>query len=457
MSESKLYRRVKWVEFPRIDKGDYIRNPFCGFYKIYRFDLSEDVVYNNCSDAAVSYGIDSTQALALVEINLKAYKDVELPPKAIENVERIFNLFRHLNMQMIVRFLYDWDGVCIQTEPKMTETIIGHMEQLSAILKKFSADIYIIQGLFVGNWGEMHGGKFTNPSSLFRLYSVLKNCVDVNTFLAVRSPALWRTILRSYTPPESWNDTGLIMLGLYNDGMMASDTDYGTYGKVHKGEAKSLEDKLYREHEIEFQNQLCRFVPNGGEVVNPCRFNDFNEANETLKTMRVSYLNSEYDKDVLRKWQSVTLSDSYGPWKGKTGYDYIACHLGYRFLIESVEIYENRLVGGQLHIAFKLNNVGYSCCYRRLNVFLAVWGDNSSEKREAEIGVDSRLCQPNVPIALSCDIDASGFEQQKIRIAVRLTDQVSGKHIRIANSFLSEDRLGYSMLGVYTKKKVISE
>lgn len=455
MSESKLYRRVKWAEFPRADKGDCIRNPFCGFYRIYRFDASEDVACG--SEAAARYGIDVNQSLALVEINLKAYNDGELPPKALRNVERIFKLFGRLNMQMIVRFLYDWDGVCIQTEPKMAETITGHMKQLSPLLKKYSSDIYIMQGLFVGNWGEMHGGKFTTQSPLLQLYSTLKECVDDNTYMAVRSPAFWRTILKSYSPPESWDDNRLIKLGLYNDGMMASDTDYGTYGRIHKSEAKSLEDKLYREHEIEFQSRLCRFVPNGGEVVNPCHFNDFGEAVETLKATRVSYLNSEYDEDVLNKWRSVILGNSWGAWSGKTGYDYIAAHLGYRFIIDSVEIYENGRVSGRLHIDIKLKNTGFSCCYRRLKLFIAAWGDDSDEKQETEIETDIRLCQPDVSVTLSGDIDASSFEEQKVRIAIRLTDEVSGKHIRFANSFLAEDRLGYSMLGVYTPKKVVSE
>lgn len=303
MSESKLYRKVKWAEFPRADKGERIRSPFCGFYKIYRFDASERVDYGSLSEAAEKYGIEQGQSLALAEINLKAYNDGALSGEAMENIEDVFLLFRRLNMQMIVRFLYDWDGVCVQTEPKMLETVIGHIEQLSPLLKKYAAEIYILQGLFVGNWGEMHGGKFTNQSSLFRLYSVLKACADENTYLAVRSPALWRTILKSYTPPESLRDKELLRLGLYNDGMMASDTDYGTYGKMHKGEARALTDKLYREHEIEFQNQLCRFVPNGGEVVNPCKYNDFPEAVETLRAMGVSYLNSEYDKEVLNKWE----------------------------------------------------------------------------------------------------------------------------------------------------------
>lgn len=37
--------------------------------------------------------------------------------------------------------------------------------------------------------------------------------------------------------------------------------------------------------------------------MNPCKYNDFPEAVETLRAMGVSYLNSEYDKEVLNKWE----------------------------------------------------------------------------------------------------------------------------------------------------------
>lgn len=452
---NRLYRKAEWAEFPRSDRGEYINNPFCGFYRIYRFDISRGITHEDYPTSIENSRIATNQSLALVEINLKEYSDVPLSSKAIINVKRIFSLFSNLNMQMIVRFLYDWDGVCIQTEPKTIESIIEHMEQLSPILKEFAAHIYIMQGLFIGNWGEMHGGKFTNQNSIYRLYSVLKKCVDDNTYLAVRCPALWRMILKSYDPPTDWNDKGLIKLSLYNDGMMASNTDYGTYGNVHKDEAKSLDDKLYREYEIKFQNKLCQFVPNGGEVVNNCTFNDFNEAVETLKATRVSYLNGEYDEDVLNKWKSVILSGNWGSWKGKTGYDFIACHIGYRYVIKSVQVYENIQRSGYLHIDVQLNNVGYACCYRKLKIYFAIWGDNSTVKKESEIAADSRLWQPNLPVKLSCDIDASSFLVQKVRIGIRITDNASGANIQLADSFVQKDSSGYNMLGVYTPKEVI--
>ncbi len=450
---NRLYRKTEWAEFPRSDRGEYIRNPFCGFYRIYRFVISQGYSYEDYPTTIENCRVDSDQSIALVEINLKEYSDLPLSSEAIINVKRIFSLFSNFNMQMIVRFLYDWDGVCIQTEPKTLESIINHMEQLSPILKEFS-HIYIMQGLFVGNWGEMHGGKFTNQDSICRLYSALKKCINDNTYLAVRCPALWRMILKSYDPPTDWNDKGLIRLSLYNDGMMASNTDYGTYGSIHKEQAKSMGDKLYREYEIKFQNKLCQFVPNGGEVVNACSLNDFNEAVETLKATRVSYLNSEYDEDVLKKWKSVTLSGNWGPWKGKTGYDYIACHIGYRYVIDSVQVYENLQRNGYLHIVLQLNNVGYSCCYRKLKIYMAIWGDNSRNKYISEIEADSRLWQPNLPIKLSCDIDASLFLVQKVRIGIRLTDEASGANIQFADSFVPNDCSGYNILGVYTPKEV---
>lgn len=108
-----------------------------------------------------------------------------------------------------------------------------------------------------------------------------------------------------------------------------------------------------------------------------------------------------------------------------------------------------------MHIDVQLNNVGYACCYRKLKIYFAIWGDNSTVKKESEIAADSRLWQPNLPVKLSCDIDASSFLVQKVRIGIRITDNASGANIQLADSFVQKDSSGYNMLGVYTPKEVI--
>ena len=93
-------------------------------------------------------------------------------------------------------------------------------------------------------------------------------------------------------------------LGLYNDGMLGSANDTGTYGdKAAADLDTNYSDAWTREDELAFQNDLCLYVPNGGEVIIDNVYNDFDNAVKDLSQMHVSYLNSEYDSTVLNKWK----------------------------------------------------------------------------------------------------------------------------------------------------------
>ena len=57
---------------------------------------------------------------------------------------------------------------------------------------------------------------------------------------------------------------------------------------------------MNREHAVKnliFQEKLCQYVPNGGEVTVDNEYNDLDNAITDLSQMHVSYLNSEHDAD----------------------------------------------------------------------------------------------------------------------------------------------------------------
>lgn len=454
---SEGIERVEWIELPRADKGEVLKNPFCGLYRIYRFDASSEWTQNHDEVLIEDCQPDPDMSLALVEINLKAYNSCPLPESALNIIERVFLTFESYGVQMILRFLYDWDGVNIQTEPKSIETILLHMEQISPLLRDYERDIYIIQGLFIGNWGEMHGSRYIKNNSLYRLFAKLKTCVGENTYIAVRSPALWRLLLKSFDPPASWNDAWLLKLGLYNDGMMASENDYGTYGTLHRAEVKNFEDKMHREYEMKFQNSLCQFVPNGGEVVHQNSFNDFEMAVETMQTLHVSYINSEYDTEVLDKWKRTVLGSNWGPWKGKSGYDYIAGHLGYRYRIERVRVSPDKNQRDHVLVELQIKNTGFSICYRRLNLYLVVYGENDTETEEleqyeTELSADNRAWQPNVLVNIEGKIDVSRWFNKTMRLAIRAEDPLGDECVQFSNTFFGTDVYGNCLLGAFTPK-----
>ena len=133
----------------------------------------------------------------------------------------------------------------------------------------------------------------------------------------------------------------VIKTGLFNDGIMASESDLGTYTD--------------RSRELSYQDEVCLTVPNGGEVVSDTVYNDVENAMNTLQTMHVSYLNRMYDEKVLKKWKNQ-------PYEDTTGYDYIGAHLGYRYEISGTA-FSYKMFGQTAKLTLSVKNTGFAPAY----------------------------------------------------------------------------------------------
>lgn len=153
-------------------------------------------------------------------------------------------------------------------------------------------------------------------------------------------------------------------LGLFNDGMLGTANDTGTYGDT-AASADTYRSAWVREDELSFQNELCNFVPNGGEVTLDNPLNDLAHAIQDLSRMHVSYLNSEHDPAVLDKWKAAAYKDKASVFNGLSGYDYIERHLGYRYVIQDTALDSS-------DFQIRLENVGFSVCYRKLDLQLTL-------------------------------------------------------------------------------------
>ena len=71
---------------------------------------------------------------------------------------------------------------------------MGHIKQAESVLREYADRIFTLQGLFVGNWGEMNGTQYVDDDSLQRLASTLAEVSNPDTYLSVRMPMHWRKI-----------------------------------------------------------------------------------------------------------------------------------------------------------------------------------------------------------------------------------------------------------------------
>lgn len=363
------------------ESAEEIWNPDRGFYHIYGFLISDEPA-DMCEQLDRQMEKDTGHALAMVQINLREYRDKEISEEGLNNIESLFRAMSATNEHWIVRFLYDWDGENEKNEPQSIELVLNHMQQVGEILTRYRESVFTLQGLFVGNWGEINGTKYADKTSLQKLAKQLVKATDGQMYLAVRTPAHWRQIMDGAedSMPGDQEKMMYARLGLFNDGMLGSGNDCGTYGE--KSAVEAGEDQAWnRKEELEFQEKLCSRVPNGGEVIIDNEYNDLEHAIADLKTMHVTYLNQDYDEAVLEKWASSTVQTS-DCFDGMDGLSYMQRHLGYRLVLSEVFMQHN-FWEDTADIKVSLQNVGFAPVYKECEPVLLVKDETGQTIYEA--------------------------------------------------------------------------
>lgn len=163
-----LFQKRGFVPAKFIEINDELVNPERGWYQIHTFKLGEDISMKDRE-----YTLNTTDTLALVLIDISNYRLKPLDELAVNQLHMIFDFFRDYRLDMVVRVVYDTIGKCMETEPEDESVVISHMNTLGPILHEYSGEIFVYQGLLIGNWGEMHSSKFLSPNRLKRLADVI--------------------------------------------------------------------------------------------------------------------------------------------------------------------------------------------------------------------------------------------------------------------------------------------
>lgn len=411
-------RNKKEIRFRKarfLESSEALNNPGCGWYHVYPFvirvpaQLSLEETESSLSD------ISREEQLVLARIDIGAFRACEIPEEALDAVTRIFDFFHENQKQMIVRFTYDSEGKGMQREPQSMELIKTHMEQLGAVICRFASDILVLQGIFVGSWGEMHHSKFLAASDMSELICSLYRAVKGSCYLAVRTPKQWREI----TENEKTKPDLKKKLGLFNDGIFGSATDLGTY------------QEGLRENELKWQERFAASVPNGGEVIADEMPVGYRQAAEEMKSMHLCYLNSSYQKRQLDLWKNERVEEA-DCWKGLSGYEYIGRHLGSRFLVRDAEVFGDRL-------EILVENLGFAGLYEETECFLEIEG-STGKMILRNVETIASEWKSEKKIVLSVPLSVIETEEKESKVFLRMKRKKDGRTIRLANQG-AEDRV----------------
>ena len=427
--------RFAWTAEPFSESTQPLANPYQGFYRIIRYTLSDDVPSGEAAIGADSYA----HPLALLEINLKQFRTSAISENGLAQLNNILASWSRspAHTRLILRFLYDWDGVAAAAEPESLTLVLTHMDQVAPVVNRYRDAVYLMQGIFIGNWGEMHHSRFSDDASLEMLIRHLNDIIDPSVYLSVRTPAQWRMVHNRYDLPRefpAFAADGSLMgrLGLFNDGILGSESDLGTYGNTARRDAVSPAEPLTREEELAFQNSLCRYVPNGGEVVWNHNLSNLETSVSVLRTMHVSYLNVDYDRRVLDAWRRAvwTGNDAF---HGCDGYRYVQAHLGYRYLIRACRLKRSGWLRPALALSLTLQNTGFSNTMKPFRTDIVLKQVQTGVCSRIPFPMDLRRLSSGQTRSCSVKLPAAGLAPGCYRLYFSVADKGSGQRILLAN------------------------
>jgi hypothetical protein len=367
-----IFQKKIKLQFETDEKVSQKPNPFRGWFSIFPFRLPEPADFKE-----LSYCLQPAETLVLVKLCIENFADRPLDAAACEQIDMIFDFFVQHDITMIVRFSYDDSGSGLTKEPASIETIKQHMRQTGPILAKYHEHILTTQGLFIGSWGEMHTSRYLGSKELTELAVCFYKACEGKLSLSVRKPSQLRMIMselrrfyKKYEVVPVLAEAIIKSIGLYNDALLASETDYGTYADLAIFENDFTKSWTLAK-ELEFQRELCKGALNGGETVNDNPLNDGQSAISRFREIKITYLNSQYDKAVLDKWKNEYISYDY---ENQSIYDYIGSHLGYCVCVKKAFL--DRKNKNALHVILK--NEGFAPLYRKTRLKLTLTGSSSS-------------------------------------------------------------------------------
>jgi hypothetical protein len=421
---------------------DELGNPYCGWYDMYGYALT-DASYDTFDSKTDNYLKTSADTrLIMLEINLKNFNTGSLSDNALSQLDHIISTWGSNGHNIILRFLYDWDGKAKQTEPESIDIIKTHMSQTAEIVNKYTRYVYIMQGIFVGNFAEMNNSNYMDEANMLTLANYLDSVIDKRIYLSVRTPQHLRTILKTASLPDVAatlsSGSNSFRIGLFNDGCLGSSIDVGTYGSSDMSFSEAnYTSKGSRTQEIQYQNTLCLMVPNGGEAVLDNSYNDIDNAAIDLAAMHVSYLNSAHDMSVINKWKTQTYTGS-GVFNGTTAFQYIGTHMGYRYVLRSSELSLKTLQKTTV-VKLSLDNVGFAPTYRDFNVYVNAEVTDSEGNTEVQTfdvtsQTNARMWYPGQTTNLTLSVPVENTTDSTITLYLKVTDATTGETIKFANS-----------------------
>ncbi len=438
-----------------------ILNPERGFYKHLSIDLKTK---NSSSRSTIPNDIAQNFGIVHLRVNLKEFSknaggsDSLISEDALNYLDKTIKDLKAKNVPIIPRFSYNLDGTktngnYIEAEPSMS-LIKEHMKQIANVLNNNKEAILCLESGMLGPWGEQHSTAMaTNKDYLVEVIDTWLSLLDKDIKINVRRPLYFVYWMNAHGYKECTvhnlkdydyeNIANAYRIGVFNDGYLGSDDDLGTYDD--------------RENEILWLLNHSEKTLFGGEVETGMAVtqNQYCTSsymiNEAFKT-HTSYLNIDYNTEVINTWKNQSYEGEDPAFKNKTGYNYIANHMGYRFFIKDCKLTKEIINSSQGKIEFVIENNGFASVTRDKKVKLLLENNNNLTPIDVNLDVKEFSSLTQTKVTINFDLSSS-LEDGNYKIYLKISqDGEDYLPIKFSNKNIYNDKYNANYLGSFTLK-----
>ena len=337
-------------------------NPERGFYR-QRVPFWLGTVRFPLDDRALAGFREEGISLLRAYFVIDEFLNTPLPPEALNNITADFAAVRRAGLKIIPRFTYNFPTIetPAETEDAPLDRVLGHIDQLTPILRANADVIAFMEVGFVGAWGEWHTSSSgllepdhsLNTSSASIVERVL-GALPANRMAALRYPYHKQQLfgLLPLAPAQAFGGTPQARIGAHNDCFASDVTNGGTYSAPPRLAQTVAALKKYLSDDN-------RFVPQGGES---CA----TDVDSSVFSQPYVHCVSALADFAMMKWSTINIE--YHPmvisvWQQEGCLDEIKRRLGYRFRLVDADLPARLSPGDRLNIRLNLSNDGWAAPY----------------------------------------------------------------------------------------------
>lgn len=351
-------------------------------------------------------------------------KSQDLTEDALNVLQTTFDNIRKNGSKVIVRFCYDpwFDGHSNTTAEH--EWVLRHIEQLAPLLTKNVDIIVALEMGMHGAFGEMHSDTAITYPQVAEAVNKMLRLTPPELKILTRTGNYSAAVLGF----ENWGvdfhidgdvfkkiaeakgDT-MYRVGMFNDGYLGTQYDYGTWGADCK-------TSICREEGVAWLEKYSINTPYGGEAVETASgYQVINTpeflAHEGFRT-HTSYLNLHWNDKVIARWKATHFAGKDYEYDGSkidtlTGFKYIEDHLGYRFVLRESWLPDTVGTSKTLRAKLKIQNVGFGNLTKDAKVYLIV------EESERDFG--GLAVEPAIDTIRLTSLDFRNVHSRKIEVS----------------------------------------